>query len=322
MKSGFRVLIICFTLVFTILLGPVFLIRAEEDKIFEGSFNEEVPYMNGISVELIRFDFNPFNYVFAETNKQSHIKRIEFRYDKDSDVYYSEYEFIFDFTLKTQLSDGSLVDTKYKYVIDGDSKEGSVSQLDSILVWFGLKDDYFSWSFNYEDLVKKSPVCEEKKDFLSQKSFNTVVSSVDCYVRRKADLNYGLVSHFDFVWYEDFYKQNCSKISYSLLKPDVNEVLDTNSVENHKFAGSLDSDGKNLFYGISSTFNDILGFFVDLPAAIIAFLTGFWDVINLLNDLILLVFPFVPSGFIMVLIIMIFIILVIAIYKLVQGWFG
>lgn len=292
MRNKWKVLVMCLVMAAVVLLEPVSYARAEE-----GTYSEEVPYMNGISVDLIRFDLNPFNYIFAETNKQSHIKRIEFRYGKQSNINYSEYEFVFDFDLKTQLEDGTLVDTEYRYVIDGDSDEGTVSQLDSILIFFDLKDDYFSWSFTYEDLVMKSPFCEVKKDLLQQKSYNTVVSGVDCYIRSKKDLNYGLISRFDFTWYEDFYMQNCSKISYELVNPISDDVLFSDFVEHHKFAASLNSDGNNLYYDISSEINRIIGFTLDIPSLIIELVKGFYKLGSSLPELMKAVFPFIP-GFI------------------------
>lgn len=282
----------CLVILAAVLLEPVSYARAEDEV---STYSEDVPYMNGISVELIRFDLNPFNYVLTDTIKQCHIKRIEFRYDKLSSINYSSFEFVFDFVLKTKLEDGTIIDTNYSYVIDGDSKEDTVSGLDEILIFFDLKDDYFSWSFDYEDLVTKAPNCIVKKDLLQQKSYNTVISSVDCYIRDKSTLNRGLVSHFDFVWYQDFYKQNCEEINYKLYEPVDDTIYDSVSVDHFKFAGKLDSESSNAYYDVTNFFNEIINLLVGIPSVIIQIIKGFWGLAFSLSDLFSTVFPFIPG---------------------------
>lgn len=287
-----KFVVVTIMLIVTMMLSPVSYVLADET---EGKYSEDVPYMKGISAELIRFDLNPFNYKFAETNKQMHIKRIEFRFDRQSSIDYSDYEFVFDFRLKTQLESGAFFNTRFEQVIDGASKDGTVSHFDEILIYFDLKDDYFSWSFDYEDLVSRSIMLEVKKDLLGQKSYNTVVTSVECYIRRKADSDYGLISRFDFVWYEDFYKQNCSKISYSLIVPETEDVLDSGSVEHNKFAAKFDSDGSNWFYKISNAVNQFTDFLVSLPEMIYAVISGVFGIYSKIILFLKMLFPFIPG---------------------------
>lgn len=315
-------IVIALFLLAAVLLSPACYVLADEtveQEETEGTYSSEVPYMKGISVELIRFDLNPLNYIMAETNKQCHIKRIEFRYDKQTNINYSDYEFVFQFKLKSQCSDGSITTHPYWYVIDGDSEEGTVSQLDEILIFFDLKEDYFSWSFDYEDLVTQLQDCIVERDFLQQKSYNTVVSSVDCFIRRKSDGLNGLVSRFVFTWYEDFYKQNCSKIEYTLIEPEGNEVLDSGSVTHHKFAGNFDSDGSNLYYTISNKINDLLGFITDIPEALYVIASNITGIALKLLDLFKKVFPFIPGIIFDVFGVLILFSFFIALWKLIKG---
>ena len=77
MRNKWKMIVMCLVMAAVVLLEPVSYVRADE-----GTYSEEVPYMKGISVDLIRFDLNPFNYILAELEK----------FNNEVDNHFNEFE--------------------------------------------------------------------------------------------------------------------------------------------------------------------------------------------------------------------------------------
>lgn len=80
-------------------------------------------------------------------------------------------------------------------------------------------------------------------------------------------------------------------------------------------------------YGLNNdstkiTINDVWDFLKGIPDAIVSFFSGFNSIVELLGNLILVVFPFFPPVFVSILLLLLLLYLFIAIYRLIQGWFG
>jgi len=80
---------------------------------------------------------------------------------------------------------------------------------------------------------------------------------------------------------------------------------------------TLDEDSDGEF-----TLEDIWKFLKGIPDAIVSFFSGFYSLVASVRNLILVVFPFFPPVFVDILILLLLLFLFIAIYRMIQGWFG
>jgi len=327
MKNKWKSILICFLMAAVVLLEPVSYVRADE-----GTYSKDVPYLEGIEFNmLVNMESNrSFGQDLAMQDKD--VSSFIFKFDKLDGIKYENYEVVFDFVLKSQLPEGQISTHDYSVSFDiEDCKPGILD--DFRMFWKNLfsKNDIYQVSFDFDTLVQKSPDCIVEEKWVSDglnytvkkiNIFNTVISQVDCYLREKSTGNIGFISRFILTWDSDFYKALCTNITYNLVVPEVEEVLDSGSISNSSGSYGYDSDGDNAVYQAKSVLSSIFKFFTDLPAAIVAFLLGFMDFTDSLKELILVVFPFIPPGFVIVLMLMFALVLIIALYKLVQGWFG
>lgn len=296
-RNKWKVLVMCFVLFAAVLLEPVSYARADE-----GLFNSELPYLQGIEVELQRNDsWHSTGLIFGSVDKQRSIAFVNFEFDQLSVVDYTKYELVFDFELASQLEDGSIKTYQYIHVSDI-GKNNEPGFFNNLLISLSLKDDYFKQSFSYPAIIKNSPdfLQTSESSMAAMKglnSYNTVISRVDCYLKEKSTGNYGLKSRFIFTWEEDFWNQLCSGISYQLLLPETGEVLESDGISNSLFAGGFDSDGENTYEEVWSILSRVSEFLVDIPAAIVALLSGFFNLALYISSLFKAVFPFFP-GFI------------------------
>lgn len=324
MRNKWKVLVVYLVMAVVIFLEPVSHVRADE-----GTYSSEIPYLQGIDVELERNDgWKVFDGILTGmVDKQRSIGFINFKFDNLSAVDYTKYELVFDFELKSLLDDGSIAVYQHQHVNDID-EDNSPGFFNNLLISLTIKDDFFTQNFSYPGILNQSPYYQEKVTgsglafIKGLNSYNTVISKVDCYLREKSTGNFGLKSRFTFTWDSDFWCQLCNSITYELVFPESGEILDSKNNSDVLFAGSLDSDGDDGFINNIPVLGDIYAFITDVPAAIIAFFTGFLGFVDVFKELILVVFPFLPGEFVNILILLFGFILVIGVYKLVQGWFG
>lgn len=314
MRNRIKIYVICMMLLVAVFLEPVLVVKAEES---DSSYSSDVPYLVGIEVELGRSDSANEYGIFGFLDKQREIYDLVFTFDRLSSVDYSLYELVFDFELKSLLDDGTVSNHCFTKVCDfGDSN--SPGFFDSILISLSIKDDYFKQEFLYVPLLKYS------SDFkyigsVMYPQYNTVISSVDCYLREKSTGNIGLKSRFKFTWDSNFYNQLCNSITYELVLPDSDSILETDGIKNDIFAGSFSSDGDNEQAEWLALIAAISGFLVNIPSAIVSFVEGFFSFANSIPELFSAIFPFVPAVVFDIFGVLIFLIPVVGIWFFLKG---
>lgn len=319
-----------FTVLSFILLAAILLAPAKNVYAAYGSYSEDVPYLKGLEFNMkVNADSNR-GVLLDLVMKSKTVDYFTFKFDKLENVNYEDFNIVFDITLKSKLEDGSITthDVTKSFDIVSASNPGAVNNL---LMNMGLKDSYYNISMEFDSLVRLSPDCIATEKFVADNlsftakkvfEYNTVISQVDCYLKDKTSGEHGLISRFILTWDSDFRKALCTNVSFNLIDPVTEEILVSGSNSNQNGAYGYDSEGDNFEHDARNVLSSILEFFTDIPAAIVEFVTGFFSFTSLLSDLILVVFPFIPVWIVNVLLLMLFLFLIIAIYKLVQGWFG
>lgn len=314
-----------FVLVVNFLLNPVENVYAAA-----GTYSEDMPYLEGIEFNMMVNSDSNRGILLDTVMKSKTVDYFIFKFDELENINYKNFEIVFDITLKSKLEDGTISTHNVTKIMDvvSSSDAGTVNNL---LMSIGLKDKYYHISMAFDTLVRLSPDCvaEEKwiadnLNFSAKKvyEYNTVITRVDCYLRQKLTNKHGLISRFDLTWDSDFLKSLCTNVTYNLVEPVTGEILDSGTNTNYNGAYGYDSDGDNAVHDARSILSSIVDFFTDIPAAIVALVTGFFSFTSLLSELITVVFPFIPAVIVNFLIIMLLLFLIVAVFKLVQGWFG
>ena len=296
-----------------ILLQPTMQTLAEE----EGS-RTGIPRLNNSEVKFNKKSFFGW-FGLKDTPDENVIEEFVLAHRKLNNVDYTQYDLICDFVLKSKAEDGVIATSDYSYVIDFDDYEKGI--IDSALVYFGLREDYYEHVFNYRDIVKNAAGYEEE-DITGKGNYiyNTVISQVDFYLKRKSDGELGEARRFTFTWDSDFWSQNCVKIDFSWYDHDTDIQKDIGFVEDESGVDGYASGSGNSHLGLDgSVWDDIMMYLVAIPAGVIAFLKGFGSVTVALKDLIIATFPFIPVGIVNILIGLLYLGVALAIYKLVKG---
>ena len=321
MKYRWKLLFMVFAVVAAVFIEPVSYVRADETS-GENYDRTSFPRLNSSEVLFEKKEFFDW-FGFKELPEENCIQELILAHRKNTGTDYSLYNLVCDFELKTMGIGEEVYTSDYTYIIDMENYEKGF--FDSLLVRFNLKEDYFEHAFDYFEIVRNADGFKERDITGKEKYFtyNTVISQADFYFVRKSDGEQGEARRFTFTWDSNFWLQKCTKIEFSWYDHETEIEKEISSVESETGVDGFTSNTTDSYLDIeTSVWDEILGFFVDLPAAIIAFITGFVNVIGSLSDLILVVFPFVQAGIVNVLILMIFFFLLIALYKLIQGWFG
>lgn len=323
MLTRFKSLFISFAFIIGVLLSPVSIVSAAEvESTGESTDRNYFPRLNSSEIKFEKKDFFGW-FGLKDIPEENCIEELVLAHRKSSGTDYSLYNLVCDFELKTIGNEEEITTSNYSYVIDMENYEKGF--FDSLLVRFNLKEDYFEHAFNYFEIVRNAEGFQSRDLTGKEKyyTYNTVISKADFYFVRKSDNEIGQARRFVFTWDSNFWLQKCTKIDFSWYDHETEIEKEISSVENQNGLDGFTSNTTDSYLDLEvSVWDSILGFFVDLPAAIIAFITGFVNVIGSLSDLFLVVFPFLPGGIVTVLILMIFFFLLVAIYKLVQGWFG
>lgn len=295
MRNRWKVLCMCLVLLAAVLLEPVSYARAED----EGTFDSEIPFLQGIEVELKRNNGFEWGLIFDELGYSKSIAFVDFEFDKLSGVDYSKYELVYDYELSSLLDDGTISTHSYTCVTEI-SKDSEPGFFDNILISLSIKDDYFQQSFAYLGIINKSSDFQQKSSsslaiVKGLNTYNTVISKVDCYLREKSTGNFGLLSRFSFIWDSDFWIQKCIGISYELVIPETEEVLKSDGIQNSIFTDGFASDGDNEFRDFLSLFSRLYEFLIDVPSAIVAVITGFYNLAVSIASLFKVTFPFIPG---------------------------
>ncbi len=317
-----RIVIVLFLLV-AVLLSPACYVLADDTVEQEGTYNADVPFLQGIGVELERNDHSGNFFIISNEEKHRSISNIVFKFDHLDDVDYRDYELVFDFKLKSLLEDGTITTHDCSYVCNI-GEENKPGFFDSLLISLTVKDDYFKQKFSYVEIIKNSQDCQSKladsysiSAGMGNYAHNTVISQADCYLREKTTGNYGLISRFSFAWDENFWNQLCNKITYKLIVPGTEIILNSEATQNSLFAGNLSSEGVSWLQEALSIISMLGEFIVNVPKMLYVIFSNLGDVSNNLVELMKAVFPFVPSIIFDVFGVLITFIFLVALFKLV-----
>ena len=326
MKSRCKLLFLSFILMAAIFMEPVTYVLADDTttETTEEGYDRtiSVPRLNSSEVKFEKKNFFDW-FGFRDVPEENCIEEFILAHRKLQNVDYTLYNLVCDFELKAMGSGESVTTSTYSYTIDFSEYEQGF--FDSLLVQFNLKEDYFEHVFDYFEIVRNAEGFLERDITGKEKyyTYNTVISRADFYFVRKSDGEKGEVRRFIFTWDSNFWLQKCTKIDFSWYDHATEIQKEIGTVESESGVDGYSSNTTDSYLDLEvSVWDSILGFFTDLPAAIIAFLTGFVALMDSIKELILVVFPFIPGGIVTVLMLMMFIILLVALYKLVQGWFG
>ena len=324
MKNRIKLLFMCSLLVAVLLVEPAAAVYAAE-----GTYSEDVPYLQGLEFNMHVNAESNRGVVLDTVMKSKTVDTFTFQFPKLDNVKYENYDVVFDMTLKSKLENGSITTHQHTERLDIVTS-GKPGFFNGLLMSIGLKDSAYKISMDFETLIKNSPdiIATEKwvsdnLSFTAKKvyEYNTVITQVDCYLVEKETGNYGLISSFILTWDSDFRNALCTNVTYNLVTPETNEVLESGSNSNSSGAYGYDSSGDNADHEARSVLTDIVGFFTDIPASIVAFFTGFVSLSESLQELITVVFPFIPANVVSIFIIMLGFILLLSVYRLLRGLF-
>lgn len=243
---------------------------------------------------------------------------------------YDDYYFVAEFELKTQLEDGSVVTSVYTapYIDLAQYSSGILdSILDSILVSLKLKDDYYQHVFDYRELVKNAEGFKEydvtgKGNY----TYNTVISQADFYFIDKEGTGKYDSRRYKFTWDEDFTMQLCTKISFSWYRFPTEEAegyeKEIDSVESNTGVDGYSTNVNDSYLGLdNSAWEQLIELMAGVPAAVIAFVVGFLNIMSGFSELLNIVFPFVPGSICTLFVFMLFFGVIWGIFKFVKGFF-
>lgn len=239
---------------------------------------------------------------------------------------YDAYYFVAEFELKTQLDDGSIVTTVYT-APSIDLSQYSSGFWDSILVSLNLKDDYYQHVFDYRELVKNAEGFKEydvtgKGNY----TYNTVISQADFYFIDKEGTGKYDSRRYKFTWDEDFTMQLCTKISFSWYRFPTEEAegyeKEIDSVESNTGVDGYSTNVNDSYLGLdNSAWEQLIELMAGVPAAVIAFVVGFLNIMSGFSELLNIVFPFVPGSICTLFVFMLFFGVIWGILKFVKGFF-
>lgn len=321
MKYRLKLLFMVFAVITSVFISPVSFVRADETS-GENYERNSFPRLNSSEVMFEKKEFFDW-FGLKDLPEENCIEELILAHRKTNGTDYTLYNLVCDFELKTMGIGEEVTTSNYTYTIDMESYEKGF--FDNLLVRFNLKDDYYDHAFDYFEIVRNAEGFQERDITGKEKyyTYNTVISQADFYFVRKSDGEKGQARRFTFTWDSDFWLQKCTKIEFSWYDHETEIEKEISSVESETGVDGFSTNTTDSYLDIeTSVWDGIIGFFVDLPAAVIAFIKGFVDVIGSLTNLILVVFPFLPGGIVTVMILMIFFILLIGICKFVKGWFG
>lgn len=322
----FKVFILCVALVVVSTLAPVKYALADDAVASEESSSraDVIPRINSSEVKFEKKSFFDW-FGLKDIPEETIIEEFVLAHLKLEYVDYSLYVLQCDFELKTQLDDGTIVTSNCSYPIDISEYESGL--VDSVLIYFNLKDDYFKQVFDYREIVKNAEgFWEYDVTGKGNYTYNTVISQADFYFVRKVDNVKGDSRRFKFTWSEDFKKQLCTKISFSWYRfpTDENEEIEKEigSQESESGLDGFTTNTTDSYLGLdNSVWDQLISLTVGVPAAVIAFVTGFLSISSLLQELISVVFPFLPGSICGILVFLLYFILIWGIYKFVKGFF-
>lgn len=298
----------------------------DEEDLPEGMYSDNVPYLYHLEyIVHANGGENRLGGDFYNLNKN--INAFEFLIPIVDGIIYEDYYVVFDFTLKSQLEDGTITTHTYKEQFDI-AEDYSPGWLDNLFISLGLKENAFDIYFNFGKLVSNSPDIIKKEKYIVNASdnvpvlsydYNTIVSRIDAYFVKKTTGEYGMIQRFDMTWHEDFYYSCCVSIDYCLFKPDTNDVLDAGSLSDDTGVYGYDSSGDNALLKAKGVIAQISNFVADIPLVIYEIAVGIYDVSDSLVELFIAYFPFVSPEVIKLFGVFLIIGVLFGVYKLIRG---
>lgn len=321
MGSKWRYFFICFLMAAVFILEPVSYVLASDTVPEAGESFDRVEKLPRLNSSEIKFNYGKYWDWFGLVKHDNPIviEELVLAHLKLDNIDYSLYDLVCDFELKTMV--GSDIKTSdYSYTIDfAEYKKGFI---DSLLVRFNLKDDYFEHVFNYYDIVSKADGFMERVIEVDDRfsTYNTVISQVDFYFVRKSDGEIGEARRFKFTWDSDFWMQKCKKIDFSWYRVEEDYEKPVSSVEDENGVFGFSTNTLDSYLNIEgSAWNEILWLILDIPAALVALVLGFVEMIGYLGDLFSALFPFIPAVIFDIFGVIILLLLGVEIYQLIFG---
>jgi len=316
-----KIFLLCFILLTGSVLVPVnYAAAADEDD--ENSRNY-TPKVLDSEIKFNKKNFFEWFGLRKNIPEENIIEELVFAHSKGN---YDDYYFKVDFELKTQLDDGSIVTTLYSFR-PIDLSEYSSGVIDNILVSLKLKDEFYEHVFDYREIVKNAEGFQEydvtgKGNF----TYNTVISQADFYFIDKADGTKYDSRRIKFTWDEDLTMQLCTKISFSWYRfpTEDSEAIEKEIGSQESVSGvdGFTSNGTDSYLGLDkSVWDDLLNLTVGVPAAVIAFVVGFFDVTVSLKGLIAVIFPFLPGAVCSAMVFLLIFSVIWGVFKIVKGFF-
>ncbi|MBO5177712.1 MAG: hypothetical protein J6C07_09660 [Lachnospiraceae bacterium] len=318
MKYRWKLLFMVFAVVAAVFIEPVSYVRADETS-GENYDRTLFPRLNSSEVLFEKKEFFDW-FGFKELPEENCIQELVLAHRKTAGTDYTLYNLVCDFELKTMGIGEEVTTSNYTYTIDMENYEKGF--FDSLLVRFNLKEDYFEHAFDYFEIVRNADGFQERDITGKEKYFtyNTVISQADFYFVRKSDGEKGEARRFTFTWDANFWLQKCTKIEFSWYDHETEIEKEISSVESETGVDGFTSNTTDSYLDIeTSVWDGILGFLIDLPAAIIAFFSGFIEIYSSLIDLFKVIFSFLPGFIFDMLGVVLFVMLAISVSRIIKG---
>lgn len=316
MKRKCKLFLICFLMAAAVLLEPVSYVLADETSNVSNDYLNGVPQLVSPEIEFTIKDFFDL-FGLLKTPKENIFKEFVLCHGIQDDLDYSLYDLVCDFELKAMDDDGNIITSTYSYTIDflySDSWSSDRISVDDNLV-YNYTTNIFNHEFIYKNIIKNADGYQERDLsgwWSNYCTFNTVISQADFYFVRKSDNEKGLACRFVFNWDSDFYLQKCVGISYFWYDLDSGTIKEIENKQDNNGIYASEED-------VKSTLSVIAGFIADLPAVLVALVVGFARIIVHISGLFSAVFPFIPPIVFYIFGCIIFITILIAVYKIVAS---
>lgn len=329
--SRFRFLFVCFILAAIMFLDPVRAVFADDSSSSkevapEGIYSDDVPYVYHLEyIVHANGGENRLGGDFYNLNKN--INAFEFIIPIVDGIVYEDYYVVFDFTLKSQLEDGTITTHTYKEQFDI-AEDYSPGWFDNLLINLKLKENAYNIYFNFGKLVSNSPDLIKREKYIVNASdnvpvlaydYNTVVSRIDAYFIKKTSGEYGMIQRFDLTWHEDFYYSCCVSVKYSLFKPDTKDVLESGSLSDDTGIYGYDSSGNNTLSVGKGVLAQLMVFLADIPVLAYEIVIGITSINTALSGLLAIVFPFLPGTALGILCFLVYFIILFSLFKILWG---
>ena len=304
--------VVAIVLLAAVLLAPVEHIALAD----EIDRTDSIPWVNDSSVEFTKQ--TKFDVLDFKVNK--FMKEFVFKHRRLKALDYSLYDLVCDFELKAQNNDGTITTSYYSYTMDLTQYETGF--FDNILIGLKLKDDYFEHTFNYRDIVKNAEGFIEYDESvlgLELYKYNTVISQADFYFVRKSDGERGQARRFTFVWDSDFYKQECTKITFSWYDFERETEKEIDSVEDESGVDGYNAENAGWWSDTVSLISKFGEFLVDVPKMLYILVTNIPLVMAKFLELLKAVFPFLPGSLFDVFGVVVVFAFLIALWKIIKG---